>query len=73
MTDNLLEVNNTVILNSGGPLLRVIYTYKDYVICCWHDNGGMLWIEPFPSVCLTPIRTIKDYIAYLAEGKIYLL
>jgi uncharacterized protein YodC (DUF2158 family) len=47
------KVGDVVVLNSGGPPMRIFAIHADEaLVCWWHEQAVRTW--RFPLVCLRP-------------------
>ena len=48
------SAGDTVVLNSGGPLLTIAEIRGDKAVCLWFDAQDALSSAEIPTVCLLP-------------------
>lgn len=46
------DLENPVILKSGGPIMEVLTEDEEACLCEWRGDSGKLWRKSYPRVCL---------------------
>lgn len=48
-------IGTTVILKSGSEPMTIVGSVGGSALCAWYGEGGRLYLNAFPAVCLVAI------------------